>query len=121
MSNCSNIPVEALDQKYGFFRVVEYSLRSDSGGDGAFRGGRGLCRKYEILADDISLAHYSDRYRQTSDGIFGGKPGASARGKVVRAAGGITIMGSKASLNLHKGDILVCETGGGGGYGDPLG
>ena len=120
MSNCSNIPVEALDQKYSFFRVIEYSLRSDSGGDGAFRGGHGLCRTYELLADEISLAHYSDRYRFTSDGIFGGKPGASARGKVVRASGRTTVMGSKASLKLHKGDILVCETGGGGGYGEPL-
>ncbi len=121
MSNCSNIPVEALDQKYDFFRVVEYSLRVGSGGEGAFRGGDGLCRTYEILAEDITLAHYSDRYRRTSDGIFGGEPGASARGRVLRAAGGTTIMGSKAGLKLHRGDVLVCETGGGGGYGKPSG
>ena len=117
MSNCSNIPVEALDQKYDFFRVVEYALRSGSGGEGSFRGGDGLRRNYEILADDITLAHYSDRYRRTSDGIFGGEPGASARGTVLRAVGGETRMSSKASLKLHKGDVLICETGGGGGYG----
>ena len=120
MSNCSNIPIEALDQKYDYFRVTEYAIRDGSGGMGRHRGGHGLRRKYEILADNVTLAHYSDRYRFTSDGAFGGEPGATARTKILRANGEEINMGSKASLTLGKGDILVGETGGGGGYGAPL-
>ena len=77
-------------------------------------------RKYEILADDVTLAHYSDRYRFTLDGAFGGEPGASARTKIFKITGEETAMSSKASLTLGKGDILIGETGGGGGYGTPI-
>ena len=119
LSNCSNIPIEALDQQYDFFRVTEYALRPDSGGRGQFRGGSGLRRKFEILTDDVQLAHYSDRYRIAPDGAFGGEPGNHAQTRVVRAGGGETPVASKTSLKLNRGDVLISETGGGGGYGDP--
>ena len=66
LSNCSNTPVEALDQDFGFFRVLEYSLRPDSAGAGEFRGGLGFLRRFEIIADDVKLALYSDRFRRTA-------------------------------------------------------
>ena len=108
-----------MDQKYDYFRVTEYAIRDGSGGAGRRHGGHGLRRKYEILADNVTLAHYSDRYRLSSDGAFGGEPGATARTIILRANGNEITMGSKASLTLGKGDILVGETGGGGGYGTP--
>ena len=39
LSNCSNIPIEAIDMEHGFFRVVEYALVQGSGGNGEYRGG----------------------------------------------------------------------------------
>ena len=84
LSNCSNIPVESLDQQYDFFRVTEYALRPDSGGRGKFRGGSGLRRRFEILADDVTLGHYSDRYRIAPDGAFGGEPGDLTRTRIIR-------------------------------------
>lgn len=119
LSNCSNIPVESLDRQYDFFRVTEYALRPDSGGRGKFRGGNGLRRRFDILADDVTLAHYSDRYRIAPDGAFGGEPGDLARTWIVRKNGDRTPVASKTSLRLDRGDTLVTETSGGGGYGDP--
>ncbi len=119
LSNCSNIPVESLDQQYDFFRVTEYALRPDSGGRGKFRGGSGLRRRFEILADDVTLGHYSDRYRIAPDGAFGGEPGDLTRTRIIRETGGEIPVASKTSLKLNRGDILVTETSGGGGYGDP--
>ena len=119
LSNCSNIPVESLDRQYDFFRVAEYALRPDSGGRGKFRGGNGLRRRFEILADDVTLAHYSDRYRIAPDGAFGGEPGDLARTWIVRKNGDRAPVASKTSLRLDCGDVLVTETSGGGGYGDP--
>ena len=119
LSNCSNIPVESLDRQYDFFRVTEYALRPDSGGRGKFRGGNGLRRRFDILADDVTLAHYSDRYRIAPDGAFGGEPGDLARTWIVRKNGDRVPVASKTSLRLDRGDILVTETSGGGGYGDP--
>ena len=119
LSNCSNIPVESLDRQYDFFRVTEYALRPDSGGRGEFRGGNGLRRRFDVLADGVTLAHYSDRYRIAPDGAFGGEPGDLARTWIVRKNGDRTPVASKTSLRLDSGDTLVTETGGGGGYGDP--
>ena len=62
----------------------EYSLIPDSGGGGAFRGGLGIRRRYEILADKVQYAQYGDRFRFQPDGLFGGEPGAPASCNIER-------------------------------------
>lgn len=76
LSNCANTPAEALDQDFRFFRLVRYELRADSCGPGTRRGGAGFLRSYEILADDVKLALYSDRFRTSAGGLFGGEAAA---------------------------------------------
>ena len=120
LGNCSNVPVESLDMDFDFFRVREYSLIPDSGGDGAFRGGSGIRRRYEILADEVQYAQYGDRFRFQPDGLFGGEPGAAASCNIERE-GEITELASKEPAWLRSGDVLTVSTGGGGGYGAPDG
>jgi N-methylhydantoinase B len=119
LSNCGNIPVESMDLDYEFFRVLEYSVRAESGGAGRHRGGMGFCRRYLITRDNVALATYGDRFVFAPLGIFGGQPGARAASHVLRKGRRITI-GSKQSFALEKDDVLVMFTGGGAGYGDPL-
>lgn len=116
LSNCSNIPVESMDMDYDFFRVQEYSLRNDSGGAGKYRGGLGFRRVYEILADGVTFATYSDRFKLAAQGLFGGEPGETAETYVMRGDERIAL-NSKQSFNLQRGDLLVMHTGGGAGYG----
>jgi N-methylhydantoinase B len=118
LSNCGNVPVEAMDMEYDFFRVEQYSLREDSGGAGKHRGGLGLVRRYHILDDDVTFATYSDRFRVAPEGLFGGREGERAATHVLRA-GEVIELASKTSFALQKGDILVAYTGGGAGYGEP--
>ncbi len=118
LSNCGNIPVESMDLDYDFFRVLEYSVRADSGGPGRYRGGLGFCRRYLITEDDVSFATYGDRFVFAPQGLFGGAPGERAASYVLRGGKRIPI-GSKQSFALAKGDELVMLTGGGAGYGDP--
>jgi N-methylhydantoinase B len=116
LANCANTPVEALDQDFAFFRVIEYSLRPGSCGRGRSRGGLGFLRRYEILKDGVRLAFFSDRFRRGADGLFGGEPGATGYLQVTR--GGETIdLKSKTAFDLVKGDIVTLAVGGGGGYG----
>jgi N-methylhydantoinase B len=119
LSNCSNIPIEAMDITYDFFRVVDYSLIPDSGGDGLHRGGLGLQRIYEIIEDDVEFATYADRFERAPEGLFGGQPGRCAETFVERGEQRITLS-SKQSFKLKRGDRLVMRTGGGAGYGDPV-
>ncbi|WP_417514622.1 hydantoinase B/oxoprolinase family protein [Minwuia sp.] len=117
LSNCGNIPVEAQDMSYPFFRVMDYSLVEGSGGDGAHRGGLGFQRIYEIVADGVTFAAYGDRFTIAPEGLFGGEPGGKAAAFVLRGDQRIELT-SKVHMDLLKGDRLVVQTGGGAGYGD---
>ncbi len=116
LSNCGNVPIEAIDMEHDFFRVEEYSLIPDTGGPGQFRGGLGFRRAYRVLSDDVSFASYSDRFTMAPEGLFGGEEGAKAATSVWRDGEEI-VLGSKVSFPLKKGDLLVTSTGGGAGYG----
>jgi N-methylhydantoinase B len=120
LSNCSNTPVEALDQDFSFFRVLEYSLRPDSAGDGTTRGGLGFLRRFLVLKDNVQIALYADRFRTRPQGLFGGEPGTNGFCEIVR--GNQTIhLKSKDKTALRKGDIVTLAVGGGAGYGPPSG
>lgn len=119
VGNCSNVPVEALEQDYPFLLIEEYALRRGSGGAGRHRGGMGVRRVYRILDDGVAFNCYSDRFRIAPWGLFGGDEGAPSRFLVER--GGETVaLPSKTNYLLQRGDRLIIETAGGGGYGDPL-
>lgn len=117
-SNCMNLPAEALEMDIPV-RLHRAALRCDSGGAGEFRGGLGVIREYEILADGVSFTHRGERHYSAAPGLKGGLPGASARSVICRADGREEIIPSKILTILNKGDRVIIETPGGGGYGDP--
>ena len=118
LSNCSNTPVEALDQDFPFFRVTEYALRTDSCGRGKWRGGLGFTRSFEVLRDDVRVSLYSDRFRRSAEGLFGGGEGATGFCEILRN-GEVISLRSKSAVDLKRGDVVTIGLGGGGGYGDP--
>ena len=118
-TNVQTPPVEAWESRYPV-RVLEHELRIDSGGAGKFRGGLGVRRSFEVLHGPVRSCHRHDRSTSSPWGIFGGKPGARWRSCIERAGGEIEALHSKEVIELHTGDVLVRETGGGGGWGDPL-
>ena len=116
LSNCSNTPIEAVDQDFSFFRVLDYRLRPDSCGLGKSRGGLGFLKRYEILKDGVRISLYSDRFRRPAEGLFGGESGATGYCQIERG-GKIIDLKSKDAFDLAKGDIVTLAVGGGGGYG----
>jgi N-methylhydantoinase B/oxoprolinase/acetone carboxylase alpha subunit len=114
MSNTRNTPVEAIEN-YLPVRIRRYGLRSGSAGAGAFPGGEGLIREYEVLVH-TSVTILSDRRRRSPYGLQGGRPGARGRNTLVRRGREQTLPG-KVQLELQPGDRLRVETPGGGGYG----
>jgi N-methylhydantoinase B/oxoprolinase/acetone carboxylase alpha subunit len=117
-SNCMNLPAEALEMEAPV-RLHRVALRRDSGGAGEFRGGLGVVREYEILADGVTFTHRGERHFSAAQGLAGGQAGASARSVIRRADGREEVIPSKALTVLNKGDRVIVETPGGGGYGDP--
>jgi N-methylhydantoinase B len=111
MSNTLNTPVEALEREFPL-RVIEYSLRRGSGGDGRHRGGDGVVRELQALTD-MSFSLIAERRRHAPAGAAGG--GSAAPG--LDLLDGRPLPG-KCTGELHPGQRLRIETPGGGGYGD---
>lgn len=117
--NMSNMPVEIMEATYPI-RIREYALRADSAGAGRTRGGLGVLREYELLADEAVLQLRSDRYATRPYGLFGGACGASSRNLLSHGSDEFQILDSKVTRNINRGDIVRHEQAGGGGYGNPL-
>jgi N-methylhydantoinase B len=115
-----NYPVEFLELGYPV-RLRRYGIVKDSGGPGRFRGGCGIVREYEILADEAVLAVRIDSVENPPWGIAGGMSGGSGRAVVNPGTPQERALAPLSDGNLLKrGDILRMETGGGGGHGHPF-
>jgi N-methylhydantoinase B/oxoprolinase/acetone carboxylase alpha subunit len=117
MSNTRNTPIEAFEQAFPL-RIRTYALRQGSAGAGAFPGGEGLIREYEVLTE-TSATILTERRNSQPYGVQGGQAGGSGRNSILRANGEVEPLPAKARINLHPGDRLRIETPGGGGYGAP--
>ena len=116
MTNSLNTPIEALEYSYPF-RVRTYGYRHGSGGAGEFRGGDGLVREIELLADS-QITLLSDRGKSQPYGLAGGKAGANGRATLIDSEGRAEILPSKCSIHARKGSRVRIETPGGGGWGE---
>jgi N-methylhydantoinase B len=112
MSNTLNTPIEALELEFPL-RAVEYAVRRGSGGDGRHRGGDGVARELEALAE-MRYSLITERRRHAPPGADGGDPGAPGRNLLNGEE-----LPAKASGGLNPGDRLRLETPGGGGHGSP--
>jgi N-methylhydantoinase B len=115
-------PVEAIEHKFPL-RVEECSLRTDSCGDGRYRGGLGMRRVIRFLAKKGSLSIVSDKNILPPYGLFGGTSGYTNSFKVIRNGESVTlsvIPGKVSNFPVFHGDQIIIESSGGGGYGDPL-
>jgi N-methylhydantoinase B len=118
MSNVMNTPAEVIEAEYPI-EVVRQALRRGSGGAGAHRGGAGLLREYRMLTGNVSLTSMFERRVIPPYGLQGGAPGARFRVNLVTAEGKRKEVKGKANLRLSKGDRIILESCGGGGYGRP--
>jgi N-methylhydantoinase B len=111
MTNTLNTPVEALELEFPL-RAVEYAVRRGSGGAGRHRGGDGVVRELEALAE-MRYSLITERRRHAPPGADGGEPGAPGRNLL----NGTAELPAKASGTLRAGERLRIETPGGGGHG----
>ncbi len=118
MTNTLNTPIEVIERTYPI-RIVRYHLRHESGGSGKWRGGNGIVRGYEVLERTLATV-IMDRVKIRPRGRRGGKDAESGRVRVVRSCGVVEEYPGKVEITLDRGDVLIVETPGGGGYGVPI-
>ena len=117
-----NGPSEQVEAKYPLL-VERYALRPDSGGAGRFRGGLG-CEQVVQARHDIRFNSQMDRVKCKPWGLEDGLSGFGNSVAIHRfgTAQEQRFHNGKA-LNqvLHAGDAYILRSGGGGGFGSPLG
>ena len=113
-------PVEILEAAYPvLFR--RWALRPGSGGAGRHRGGLGAIYEIELLAESAEVFLFGERGRFPPPGIVGGSQAAPNRFTVIRgeAREHPKLVSKMVGARIERGDRLLLETPGGGGYGPP--
>lgn len=114
-----NYPAEMLELTYPV-RLRAYGIHCDSGGPGLWRGGCGVVREIELLADQATFAIRIDGVNKPAWGVHGGKSGGTGRAVVNPGTDSERELEPFSDGNvLVRGDVLRLETGGGGGWGHP--
>ena len=101
--------------------AATYGILTDSCGAGQYRGGCGIVREYDILAEEAMLAVRIDSVKNPPWGMAGGMAGGTGRVVVNPGTNHERQLQPLSDGNmLKRGDVLRIETGGGGGYGHPF-
>jgi len=115
----TNVPNEFVEA-YFPLRIETYETIIDSGGAGNHRGGNGLRVGYRLLANG-QISIHDDRWLTYPWGVNGGEPGQRGHKELIKANGERRVLPSKCDrVQVEKGDLLLFDTWGGGGCGDPL-
>ncbi|HEY4422059.1 MAG TPA: hydantoinase B/oxoprolinase family protein [Pseudonocardia sp.] len=114
---CRNNPVEVLETKAPMF-IESYGYRPDTGGAGRHRGGVGVSRAYRFTAPATGICLvYKTRTKPWP--IGGGSAGENNR-IVLNPGTDLEVVQGGSYNRLDAGEVLVNDTGGGGGFGDPF-
>jgi N-methylhydantoinase B len=113
-----NCPAEVAEARYGL-HVDRLELNPEPGGEGRFRGGKGILLDYRVRSDGcfLTCAYTRDRHRPW--GLAGGAEGSSNYVEVIRADGTVERHAVVTALTVNAGDVIRIHTASGGGYGDP--
>ncbi|KAG8221519.1 Hydantoinase B/oxoprolinase [Butyriboletus roseoflavus] len=123
--------VEILERRYPVL-MHRFGLRPGSGGNGKWHGGDGVIREFEVT-HPLQVSILSERRTRAPYGVDGGADARMGRNtwiKQRRQQDGDLVadedqgprhvnIGGKATVLMGKGDRLLIETPGGGGWGTP--
>ncbi|CAO3593930.1 unnamed protein product [Absidia cylindrospora] len=123
MTNTRITDPEILEKRYPVV-LREFSIREGSGGPGKYKGGDGVIRDIEFLESGIQVSILSERRVFQPYGMAGGQEAEAGMNLWIRkndhgkdAVPTILNLSGKNSAPFNKGDRIVIQTPGGGGYG----
>ncbi|MGE3594162.1 MAG: hydantoinase B/oxoprolinase family protein [Dehalococcoidia bacterium] len=98
--------------------LESFAIKTGSGGRGQWCGGDGVRRRIRFL-EPMTLSFLANRHVVPPFGLEGGLPGAPGKIWVERENGTVTALQSCDTTRVDRGDVVVIETPGGGGFGTP--
>ncbi|MBH68752.1 MAG: hypothetical protein CMM58_10405 [Rhodospirillaceae bacterium] len=111
-SNISSTPAEEIEQRLPI-RIIERTLRRNSGGKGLFKGGDGQIVEFEYIGAKPGIfAFLAERTQSPARGIAGGGSGRPGKLQINGKS-----VDPKRQHIVSPGGRIVLATPGGGGYG----
>jgi N-methylhydantoinase B len=103
-------------------RVERSELRQDSGGEGTTRGGLGIRRELRVVDGEARYSVLSDRAVVPPFGVGGAGHAAPVKVSLQRDGREVEFAtpGKVTGHPVQAGDVVVMQSAGGGGFGDPL-
>ncbi|MBX9700466.1 MAG: hydantoinase B/oxoprolinase family protein, partial [Acetobacteraceae bacterium] len=115
-----NYPAEFVDISYPV-RMRRYAINPDTGGPGRWRGGCGVIREMEVLAEEVVLSVRLDAIDNPPWGTNGGMQAGTGRCVVNPGTERERVLAPLSDGNvIRRGEVIRLETGGGGGWGHPF-
>ena len=115
MTNTLITDPEILEHRYPAI-LEEFSIRKNSGGMGQWNGGNGI-RRIIKFTQTLDLTVLSQHRVESPFGLSGGQNGQCGSQHIITRDGDKIDLDGIDEYTVMKGDRLVIETPGGGGYG----
>jgi 5-oxoprolinase (ATP-hydrolysing) len=115
MTNTRITDPEILETRHPV-RLLQFTIRRNSGGNGRWRGGDGAIRHFKFLKD-LQISILSQRRRLAPFGLAGGESGKMGENVRVLVDGTQIRLEGNASYHAQAGEELIICTPGGGGWG----
>ena len=113
-----NCPAEIAEARYGLY-VEQLCLNDAPGGEGEFRGGKGIVLDYLVRSNGCFFTCAYTRNKQLPWPLEGGHEGSPNRAEIIRKDGTVEQHAVVTALDVNEGDLIRLHTATGGGYGDP--
>ena len=120
VGNAGSQSVEMIERSSPLL-LEEWALVLDTGGAGRYRGGLTSRRVYRVDYDEATFTVSGERGRSAPEGHFGGLSGTPFLCSVEKIDGTTTAVAAKGGQTVvRRGERVVVQPAGSGGYGDPL-
>lgn len=116
MTNTRLTDPEVLEIRYPV-RLVQFKIRSGSGGAGRFAGGDGVVRSFQFL-QPVTLSLLTSRRVSAPFGLAGGLPAKPGENWLEIAGEQPKLLPSNCQVDVPANSVLTLLTPGGGGYGE---
>ncbi len=117
MTNTRLTDPEVLEIRYPV-RLVQFKIRSGSGGAGKHAGGDGVIRSFQFL-QPVTLSLLTSRRVSTPFGLAGGSAAKAGENWLEIAGEKPRLLPSSCQVDVPANSVLTLFTPGGGGFGKP--
>ena len=113
-----NVPIELFETRYGL-QVEQYAFHNEPGGEGRYRGGKGVVLDYRVTSPEVFLTYAASRTEAPPWPVRQGRTGSTNYAKILRRSGGEERYSMCTMVRAEKGDCIRLVSATGGGFGDP--